>query len=346
MKKYFFPLAVLCMGMFPGIYAQPIEDLFAARDDASTYTQYYLSPMVNGLMYGMNDAWYHNAETHELWGINVDISLSASIIPDDEKSFTFVNSQYNFLSHSGGNVPLPTIAGGNTSTTLTLDYQGNTAQIDALDGLEDEWPVQLPVSMFFPTPMVQVGVGVPLNTDVVARFFPNVENEGWKFGLFGLGVKHSLSQYFPRNEEDDEADSGNHLNLSALAAFTRMRFTYIPQDTGIPGDGQEIVLDVNSFNFQLIAGYDFSIINLYAAAGYSGGVSSLSALGSYEFDLDHDGNTSQDEIVYDPLDMRFEASGVRFTTGFSLNLGPASLYASYTLQKYQTFTAGLALDFN
>jgi hypothetical protein len=161
MKRKSIPLLLFLIAGI-NLYSQSIEDIYAARDDSQVYMQHYLAPVMNGLMYGLNNAWYHKAATHELWGLNLDVSLTAAMVPEEDKNFEFQSSEYNYLSINGSNTTLPTLAGGETNAELTLNYQGNTTQIEAPDGLAGEWPVQIPLPESFPTPMAQVGIGAPL----------------------------------------------------------------------------------------------------------------------------------------------------------------------------------------
>lgn len=311
-----------------------IEEIFAADGDASTYFEHYMSPAINGLMYDLNNAWYSRSKTHNKFGFDVSFSASIAIIPDDEKTFQFLASEYDNLTLSGGDGVLPTIAGDDTSSVLETEVLGNSFPIDAVDGLGDDWLREFFIPISIPTPMIQAGFGLPFNTDIKLRFFPNTEREGIAFNLFGLGLKHNLTQYFGKTEKD-------LFTLSALGAFTKTNVTYIPNNVGIPGSNQSIDMNIQAYTAQAIAGVNLKFVDLYLGFGYVGGTTDLNVNGSYVFN-----NGISDFTVTDPIDLNFEMTGFKTTLGTRFNLGPVKIFGDYTFQKYPSITAGVAFSMN
>jgi hypothetical protein len=314
-----------------------IEYIFAAGDDAATYTKQYLNPAINGIMYDLNSGWFSRAKTHKKFGFDLTFTTSFAIIPDDEKQFQFVAADYTNLTLQGGNTTLPTIAGTKTNAVLETHILGNTFTIDALDGYSDHWLKEFFIPLSIPTPMIQAGLGLPFKTDIKLRFFPNTEREGIAFNLFGLGVKHNLSQYFIK--------TAGIFTVSGMAAFTNINFSYVPNNTDIPGDNQEISMKLKTYTAQIIAGVNLKIVNVYAAYGYNSGKTDLGVKGNYDFDFNYDGSIDPaTERVVDPVNLNFAISGYKTTLGVRLNLGPAKIFADYTLQKYPSVTAGIAVS--
>jgi hypothetical protein len=62
---------------------------------------------------------------------------------------------------------------------------------------------------------------------------------------------------------------------------------------------------------------------------------------------DSNGNTvgTVNESISDPVNLNFDANGVRTTLGARLNLGFFKIFGDYTLQKYNTVSAGIAFSF-
>ena len=46
---------------------------------------------MTGLVYGMNNGWYHTAKAHKLFGFDISIGLNASIVPSKDEIFTFAS---------------------------------------------------------------------------------------------------------------------------------------------------------------------------------------------------------------------------------------------------------------
>jgi hypothetical protein len=290
------------------IYSQAqIEYIFAARDDASTYVKQYLNPAINGIMYDLNSGWFSRAKTHKKFGFDLTFTSSFAMIPDDEKQFQFVEADYNNLSLQGGNASLPTIAGEKTDSVLEYNVLGNTFTIDALDGYGNRWLKELFIPLVVPMPMIQGGLGLPFNTDVKVRFFPKTEREGVAFYLYGLGVKHDISQYF--------IDS-KIFTISGLAAFTNINFSYTPNNSEIPGANQEVYMKLKTFTAQAIAGVNIKVVNFYLAYGYVSGATDMGVNGEYYFDFNADGDYDDaDEIVINPINLDFAVSGYKTTIG-------------------------------
>ena len=55
--------------------------------------------------------------------------------------------------------------------------------------------------------------------------------------------------------------------------------------------------------------------------------------------------TVMSETLIDPVSVDFDASGVRATIGTRLNLGFFKIFGDYTIQEYNTITAGIAFSF-
>ncbi len=333
MKKIFF-LFILTSTLSISTQAQ-IEYIFAAKEDASTYVEHYLNPAINGLMYDLNNGWYSRAKTHKKFGFDLSFTASVAMIPTDEQYFQFVASDYNNLTIHNGSAELPTIAGSETDTELEIDVSGFPYTINALDGHGDKWLKEFFIPISIPTPMIQAGLGLPLKTDLKLRFFPNTEREGIAFNLLGIGIKHELSQYFQK-------DDNQLFTLSGLAAFTKVNITYTPNNSEISGDNQALTMYFNAYTAQAIAGVNLKIVNFYAGFGYVGGNTDISAKGTYEFDLDDNG--SIDVSVTDPIKLDFTMSGFKTTLGARINLGPVKIFSDYTLQKYPSVTAGFTVS--
>jgi len=327
-------LTVLTITLSFSTQAQ-IEQIFAAKEDASTYVEHYLSPAINGLMYDVNNGWYSRSKTHKKFGFDISFSASIAFIPDDEKYFQFVASEYDNLTLQGGDGQLPTIAGGETNDVLETSVSGFALPINALDGHGDEWLKEFFIPISIPTPMIQAGVGLPFKTDLKLRFFPNTKRKNIAFNLFGLGLKHNISQYFTKSDIE-------LFTVSALGAFTKTKVTYSPNAINIPGNNQSLEIDIQAYTAQVIAGANLKIIDFYLGMGYVGGTTDLGVKGTYNFDLTGDGNI--DVPVNDPFDLNFKMTGFKTTLGTRFNLGPVKIFGDYTFQKYPSITAGLAIS--
>lgn len=318
-------------------YAQ-FEEIFSARDDAQTYLNYYMCPALNGIMYNLNNGWYSTGKTHNKWGFDITINATASMIPDEDKSFVFNAAEYNYLTLNNSNSNLPTVAGSETNATLTATVNGYSYDFNALDGVGKKWPEDFFIPLSVPTPMVQVGLGIPSKTDVKLRYSPPITNDDLKFDLIGIGLQHDLTQHFKIFEKIPT------FHLSGLAAFTNTNLTYTPQNSPVDGSNQRVEMKINAYTLQLIGDVDLKLVNFYLGMGYTNGKTNLNALGTYQYDYNDNGNYESDETIIDPLKMNFMINGFKTTLGMRVNMGPVKFFVDYSLQKYPSITTGLGIS--
>ena len=287
------------------------------------------------------------------------MNVTASIVPEKDKIFTFKNSDYNNLELTSGLASdnLPTVMGATSnkriSIRIPLDTFGNVipagsnilptsynvASFETLDGIEDELPIAA-----VPAPMIQFGIGLPSKTDVKLRFVPNVGNEDVTFNLIGIGLQHDLLQHFKL------ADKAPLIDVSILGAFTTSTTIYAPKDGAI-GVNQETIIKVNAYTAQLVGNLDLKIVNFYAGLGYVAGHSSTKVNGDYTFHYNLEdafgvpiaGN--QNKTIHDPIDIDYTLSGVKATLGMRLNIAWFKIFADYSFQEYNTANAGIAFSF-
>ena len=329
--------------------AQELESILIASDDASLLMQNYVNPVMKGLMYDMNGGWFTTAKTHKKFGFDITINANVAFVPDSDQMFAFVGSDYSYLTLPNGENELPTLMSENdTETTVDVtidngDGTYNVATFEMPGGITGDLPINA-----VPAPMVQLGFGLPLNTDIKLRLVPNLNfDEDIEASLFGLGLQHDLMQYFGPLEKLP-------LNVSVLAAFTNMDVSYNIEDDDSGDDititNGEAQFKMNTWTIQALASLDFKIITLYGGLGYNNGKSSTKLKGTYtvEYDVEDGGGTvigSESDTVTDPINLDFHANGVRATLGARLNIGFFKIFADYTLQEYNTASAGIAFSF-
>lgn len=325
--------------------AQELESLLLAGNDVNKLMTSYVNPVMKGLMYDMNSGWYTTAKTHKKLGFDVTILVNSSFVPGKDKVFSFLNSDYEFLSVAGGSESFPTLMGEDAPSTevdVSIPVAGNEFRVASFtmpDGIVGDLPINA-----VPTPMIQVGLGLPTSTDVKLRFIPTIKGGDGEGGLFGVALQHDLMQYFGPLDRLP-------LNLSVLAGYTTTNVSYnIQENSTFAGSGQEAEFKLNAFTIQAIGSLDFPIVSLYAALGYNSGKSTLKMKGTYELEYvleDASGvpQGSITETIENPIDLDFKANGMRATLGARLNLGFFKIFGDYTLQEYNTLTAGIAFSF-
>ncbi len=347
MKKL--ALALMFLFSFQVYKAQELETILLASDDASLLTEKYLDPAVKGLMYSMNGGWYTTAKTHKTFGFDLTINVNASFVPNAAQTFAFISSDYSFLSLPNGETSLNTVMSENDAETQVDvripngDGTFKLASFDMPGGITKDLPVNA-----VPAPVLQLGFGLPFKTDIKFRFVPELEfDDKVTANLFGLGLQHDLMQYFKPLEKTP-------LHVSVLAAFTNMKVAYSIEDED-PNDNVAVnngsaEFKMNTWTVQAIASLDFKVITLYGSLGYNNGKSTVKMKGDYTITYDLEDSNGMplgtvQESISNPINLDFEANGMRATLGTRLNLGFFKIFADYTFQEYNTAMAGIAFSF-
>jgi len=333
-------LLILTLVLSYSAKSQDLDVLLKAGDDASLLFQNYMTPVMDGMSYSLNDGWYTTAKTHKKLGFDLTINISTAIVPKSSRTFQFTAADYQYLTLESGNSEIQTVMGGNNNSTIgvRIPYgNGNykVAEINMPDGVGGDMPLNA-----VPSPMIQASVGVPFSTDISLRILPKINTNDIDGSLFGIGIKHNLMQYFGPLDKLP-------LNIALFAGYTTMTSTYNLQNvSSLAGNNQEAAFKLNAYTVQAVASLDFPIITLFGSVGFDKGNSTLKIKGTYELEYTDTGsNTTITESVTDPINMDFNANGFRGTLGARFNLGFFKIYGDYTLKEYNTISAGISFSF-
>ena len=343
MKKLFFILLILTSSVN---YAQ-FEDIFASDSDAVKFLTNYTQPAFKGLMFATNSAWTTSAQPIKAFHFELNFSASGAFVPQSSESFKFNPADYKYLRVESGSNEIQTVMGGESQTRLKIvipDSNNNEVKLlefDSPDGLKDKLPYNI-----VPAPAVQLSMGLPLGSEINLRYTPKLTDEnGGFFQLVGVGFKHSISQYFPTGKDDDDKKKKRHFNLAAHVAYQHISSGFDDQHSD-----NAVHIDISTISIESIASFDYKLISLYGAFGYSKGFTTLNVLGTYSYTYDvqdNNGNHIRTETVSvtDPLKLDYDINGMKAKAGIKLKLAFFQIFADYTLQEFPVATAGIGFKF-
>ena len=309
----------------------------------------YITPYVNAFGTDLNGGWFNTASPHKLGGFDVTFTTSVTKIPVGNQSFDLADLTFQNLSVVGSNTMAPTIAGSEEGGP-DLEYREGGVTIASFAS-----PPGTGYS-YLPSPMLQAGVGLPFGTEIIGRFMPNVTipSTQAKFGLWGIGVKHSIFQHFKvlNHFPVDLSFFFGYTKLSSTTGISVQplnydNITYTPEDF----KSQEVNTTTQGYNLSLVASTKLPVINVYGAMGYSKSSTEAVIMGlipipAYDPGLDPTGPVVRDEDVKTiPKISIKNLSGLRTTIGVRLKLAVVTLHADYTYAKYSVYTAGVGLNF-
>ena len=327
--------------------SQDFDDiLISGPEDMQLYLQNYIDPIMRSFNNGLATGWNNTAKPHKLFGFDLTFAGNIAIVPDGSKLWQFRNSDFtNIQTASGSEVTLPTILGGSTNEVLDLqttvvieDETFNTSpgSIPAADGIDLGSFAGLLV------PTLQLGIGIVKNTDLKIRYVPSVETENLEFSLFGIGVLHDLKQWIPGIKKVP-------IDISGFIGYTGIKAEYFIADSELGDNEFSLIVDNGSAEFkasstviQILASKKISVLTPYIGVGYNINGGSFDLKGNYIYDSE---TASAPVEITNPVSLDFDGgSSATLTAGLRIKLLVLTLHADYTLQEYNTFSAGIGIN--
>ena len=357
-------LVVLLSAVFTASYAQFGEIgkvLAGGKADASMLLTEYIKPYANSLGANLNGGWYNTAKPHKLGGFDLTISASMAFVPGGDRSFdasslTFApTSQYITTAVTGASSPT---AAGNKKPGQTITYTYDDGVLPVTDIASYEIPKGSGVSYFL-SPMIQASVGLMKETDIIGRFMPQTKlglSGGIKAGMWGVGIKHSLSQWIPglkRIPVFNISLMGGYtrLSLNSNLDFTPDKLNWTDVTTAAVGfNNQTLDMIVSGYTVNLLLSADLPVITIYGGAGISGSTTTLVLEGNYPFpDITSNFEVTDDSVLEDPIDIKIKSQGgsatnPRLNVGARLKFAVITLHVDYTYANYSVLTAGLGVS--
>ncbi|WP_417882470.1 DUF6588 family protein [Xanthomarina gelatinilytica] len=324
--------------VFPVQSQDNIDDLLAAGvNDAKRFSQDYLAPATEGLAYGINNGWFNHAKGQKQFGFEIGLIANTSFINDDKKTFEMRVSDYEnirFFDNSTSKNVATALGHNDPDITVVITYD------DPIFG-NQETEITLPTGIgstgvnIIPAAFLQAAFSPFRGTQIKARYFPKIETEDVKTGLYGVGIQQEFTAWLPRDKFFPVAISG-------LIAYTHLDGSYDFTDSNlVEGSNQQVQTDINTFLFELIASTNFKVLNAYGAIGYLSGKSQTELLGTY---VVTDGLLYSESIV-DPFSIEEKVNGIRTTLGANVKLGFFSLNVDYTFAEFNSASLGLNFSF-
>ena len=348
-KSLIITITTLCALNFSAKAQDGISELLkTAPGDATKLLNAYANPLFKGFGTGLNNGWTNTAKTKSLLHFDLRVSVSGVFVPTADKSFDIsqIGLSNSTRLKSGSPAVTPTIAGKSGATPATLElYSDGGIKVDEFKLPERVTPV-------IPAPQIQLTVGLIKSTDVTVRFIPKTkisDNVG-SVGMIGFGLKHNIM-------EDIFGGVGGKLvpfDLALAAGYTRFNYE-LPLDVQPNGvrtadpsnpnnaknsnfNNQRLEGHFSGFNIQALISKKFLVFTPFAAVGFNTAKTDVGLYGNFPVS-----NGLATYTVYtDPIKINQNSiSNVKLDVGFQLDLAFFKFYASGSLAKYKSVTAGI-----
>lgn len=321
-------------------------------DDGVKLLEGYITPYANAFGSSLNGGWYNTGKPHKLGGFDITLSVSTTLIPEDAKTFDLSELGLNNLTVSGNSMA-PTIAGANDPGP-TLSYIKNFPGYGDIELASFESPPGINWGII-PLPMIKAGIGLPLGTEIIGRFIPTIKVADGSFGMWGVGLKHSIIQYLPGSDlfPIDISLMGGYTKVTLGIPVSMEPENYSNMTTYSESDfeDQKVNMDVSAYTINLLISKKLPIVTFFGGLGYSGTSTSIAVDGNFAL-------PSFDPLISTTLPVYTDAnivtipsfdiesfSGVRLNAGMRLTFGVLTMHADYTKANYSVITAGLGISF-
>jgi hypothetical protein len=355
-KNCFLIVILLSISLSLSAQIKTVGEFFAGGvTDAGTLLEAYITPWANALGTSLSGGWYNTAKPHKPLGFDLTLTTNISFIPEEAKTFDLAELTLSDNVHlPSGTTIAPTVAGETTSGPELVYYVQN------YEVASMHTPQGTGVGLML-SPMAQIGIGLVKGTEFNFRFFPNVElGKYGKLGLWGIGGKHSISQWIPA------VDKIPFLNISLMAGYTKFsssfNLTVTPADlqitdntTGaISFDDQSLDLTVKSFTINALVSANLPVICFYGGLGIVNTKTDLALTGYFPVPTivppSIDPEVNDNSAAKDPISVEIENNDgkptkPRINVGLRLKLGVLTIHGDYTYANYSNVTAGLGISF-
>jgi hypothetical protein len=328
---------------------ESIDFLRSAKEDGVQLLSAYITPWVNAFGAGLNGSWYNTAKPHKFGGFDITLGINVGMVPKSEGTFDISSMTFKSLTLVGSE-PASTIAGPKVDGP-EMSYILGT---DTLSSFNTPPGINW---RFIPVPTIQIGIGLPKGTELKGRIVPRIPIMGKNGDIFlwGVGLMHSISQYFP-------GDKLLPYDISVFGGYTRLN-SNVPVALKPYGDDysnysnyditsfsdQNLSTTVEAWNVSALASVNLKVITFYGGLGYSRTNTSVKLEGNYPTPtLGETAPVYEDKGVITGADFGEinikNISGLRANAGFRLKLSVITFHIDYTWSHYSVFSTGLGIS--
>ncbi|MES2864839.1 MAG: DUF6588 family protein [Bacteroidota bacterium] len=241
--KYSFVICALFFGFSNSMKAQTpvqLEQIGYLLGDALLYSKQYLIPATDGAVYQASSAWMNSAKKKKDWEINIGIHGNMFVVPNSDRSFAINNSDFKFLQLEGTatSAEVPTALGNDDTFYLVGDLDGEQVRLKTPKGVNQE---------VITYPYLDLSFALPSGTEVIGRFSTKTNLKRGYYKVYGFGLKHNLSQYFPKLES-------KKIHLSAMSFYSNedISFDFLDVNTAYGNLGiNNLNGIVDTYHYQL-----------------------------------------------------------------------------------------------
>ncbi len=361
-RLYFkrFRMLLMFLAIFSSVSFSQFDKLNFLKSvpaDGVKFVEAYMTPWANAFGAGLNGSWYNTAKPHKLGGFDITTGFNVGMVPSTDQTFDLskLGLSANINPKTG---TAPTIAGDNNSgPAMTYSVSGVTlASFTTPPGVGFK---------LVPVPTAQIGVGLPMGTEIKVRFIPNLKIKEHNVMLWGIGLMHSIMQYIPGNEllPVDVSVFAGYTKLTGNVALDLLPETvsghapnYTTYNLTTSFNDQFLNATVEALNISAIASFNLPVISFYGGLGYSKTSTVFELKGNFPTPAlvtpalpatpyaEYNDSGVKKNTDFPKIDIK-NFSGLRANIGFRVKLAVITIHADYTRAQYNVLSTGLGISF-
>jgi hypothetical protein len=213
--------------------------------DALFFSDRYITPAADAAVYQQSSGWISSPRERGLWDVTFGLHANVFFTPKRDRVFSISNSDFSFFEfEEGSSASLPTALGNDKQVYLTGMLGNDPVRLETPEGIDMETVAY---------PYLQGSVALPWGNELVVKYSPKVKLEKSNYQVYGFGLKHNISRYFPELKE-------RKVHIAVLAAYAKedvsFNFLNVQTDYGSLGINQINGL-VDTWQFQVSASQQF-----------------------------------------------------------------------------------------
>lgn len=327
--------SLLIVANFCAVGQINIHQLLASGvEDTQTFSSQYFVPGTEAMAFSLSNGWFTSAKSKNLFQIELSFIGNFTSIEDTQKRFQLNTNDYNFLEFNNGFL-VQDVANVLSENNPEIPV---SAVFEDENGFQQSVAFNLPQGILeanstsFTTVVPQLNIGFIAGFEFKLRYLPKINLKDATIQLYGFGVQHELSRWFPILKSLP-------LQVAIAANYTQFR-----SDVNL---GETPIVDVNNgrfYNELKVWNYSTIISKKILFAHIYAGITYLDA--NATFGLKGDFNVNQGVIagafLQDPFLTSTNLQGWRKTIGLKLSLAFFKVNIDYNIQEYNTISGGIS----
>jgi hypothetical protein len=176
------------------------EQIGHLLDDALFYSDRFITPATDAAVYQASSNWVVSPGRKKIWDVSVSLHGNVFFVPKSDRTFVINNSDFTFLQiENNTSATVPTAVGNDHQIWLVGEFIDNSTnpptstpiRIKSPEGVNTE-------SVAYP--YFQASVGLWKGFELIGKYSGKVNLKKSRYQVYGLGLKHNLSQYFEKME--------------------------------------------------------------------------------------------------------------------------------------------------